>query len=40
VQERRENISYYYARWGREFIRKLYEHSLGLEQEFVLINEK
>ena len=40
LQERRENISYYYARGGREFIRKLYEHSLGLEQEFVLINEK
>ncbi len=40
LQERYGNLSYYYAKWGREFIQKLYEHSLGLEQEFVLINEK
>ncbi len=40
LQERRENLSYYYAKWGREFINKLYEHSLGLEQEFVVVVEK
>jgi len=40
LQERHENLSYYYAKWGREFIQKLFEHSLGLEQEFVVINEK
>lgn len=40
LQERQENLSYYYAKWGREFIQKLYQHSLGLEQEFVVINEK
>ncbi len=40
LQERRENLTYYYAKWGREFINKLYEHSLGLEQEFVVIMEK
>lgn len=37
LQERKENLSYYYAQWGKEFIQKLYEHSLGLEQEFVLL---
>lgn len=40
LQERYENLSYYYAKWGREFIQQLYEHSLGLEQEFVVIAEK
>lgn len=40
LQERQENISYYYAKWGREFIQKLYKHSLGLEQEFVILQEK
>ncbi len=40
LQERVDNISYYYAKWGRGFIHKLYEHSLNLEQEFVILNEK
>ncbi|TMI96526.1 MAG: bacillithiol biosynthesis cysteine-adding enzyme BshC [Bacteroidetes bacterium] len=40
LQERIDNISYYYAKWGREFIDKLYEHSLNLEQEFVVMLEK
>ena len=40
LQERIENISYYYAKWGREFIDKLYEHSLNLEQEFVILSER
>ncbi|MEK6846341.1 MAG: bacillithiol biosynthesis BshC, partial [Nanoarchaeota archaeon] len=40
LQERRENLSYYYAKWGREFIQQLCQHSLGLEQEFVIICEK
>jgi len=40
LQERKENLSYYYAKWGRGFIQKLYEQSLGLEQEFVTIIEK
>jgi len=39
LQERKENLSYYYSKWGREFIEKLYKHSLGLEQEFVTIIE-
>ncbi len=37
LQERKENLVYYYANWGREFIRALYEHSLALEQEFVVL---
>ena len=40
LQERIDNISYYYAKWGRELIDKLYEHSLNLEQEFVILLEK
>jgi bacillithiol biosynthesis cysteine-adding enzyme BshC len=39
LQERQENLCYYYARWGNSFIQKLYDHSLGLEQEFVIIEE-
>jgi bacillithiol biosynthesis cysteine-adding enzyme BshC len=40
LQERIDNISYYYAKWGREFIQTLFEHSLILEHEFVLLKEK
>jgi bacillithiol biosynthesis cysteine-adding enzyme BshC len=40
LQERHDNMLYYYAKWGKEFIHKLYEHSLGLEQEFVILSEK
>lgn len=40
LQERMENLSYYYALWGREFISKLYTHSLNLEQEFVMLLDK
>jgi bacillithiol biosynthesis cysteine-adding enzyme BshC len=40
LQERYDNFSYFYAKWGRDFIQKLYEHSLGLEQEFVVLQEK
>ncbi|NOT51080.1 MAG: bacillithiol biosynthesis cysteine-adding enzyme BshC [Chitinophagaceae bacterium] len=39
LQERHENLSYYYAKWGKDFIKELYQHSLGLEQEFVTIKE-
>ena len=39
LQERIDNVSYYYAKWGREIIGKLYEHSLSLEGEFVILNE-
>jgi uncharacterized protein YllA (UPF0747 family) len=40
LQERHDNFSYYYAKWGPEFIQKVYEHSLNLEQEFVVLSEK
>ena len=40
LQERYDNMLYYYAKWGKDFISKLYEHSLNLEQEFVLMQEK
>jgi bacillithiol biosynthesis cysteine-adding enzyme BshC len=39
LQERKENVSYYYALWGKDFIAKLYQHSLALEQEFVILTE-
>lgn len=40
LQERHDNMLYYYAKWGKELIQKLYEHSLSLEQEFVVLTEK
>ncbi|MET0394330.1 MAG: bacillithiol biosynthesis cysteine-adding enzyme BshC [Chitinophagaceae bacterium] len=39
LQERYENISYYYAKWGSSFIDQLYRHSPALEQEFVILQE-
>lgn len=40
LQERIDNFSPYYSKWGRELIHQLYEHSLSLEQEFVVLNIK
>lgn len=40
LQERKENISYYYAKWGSSLIEKLYAHSLSLEQQFVILTEQ
>lgn len=37
LQERYDNMLYYYAKWGREFIELLYNQSLTLEQEFVVL---
>jgi bacillithiol biosynthesis cysteine-adding enzyme BshC len=39
LQERIENISYYYAKFGKEIILQFYQNSLSLEQEFVILNE-
>jgi bacillithiol biosynthesis cysteine-adding enzyme BshC len=39
LQERYDNINYYYAKWGKSIIQKLYQHSLALEQEFCIITE-
>jgi bacillithiol biosynthesis cysteine-adding enzyme BshC len=40
LQERVENFSWFYAKWGRGFIEELYEGSLALEQEFCILTEK
>ncbi len=40
LQERIDNLMYYYAKWGKDFIHQIYQHSLSLEEEFVVITEK
>ena len=40
LQERFDNIGYWYAKYGMEIIARLYENSLALDQEFVLLSEK
>ena len=37
LQERTDNMLYFYARWGKDFIQQLYEQSLALEQQFVVL---
>lgn len=37
LQERSDNMLYYYAKWGKDFIQQLYDQSLALEQEFVVV---
>lgn len=39
LQERTDNLLPWYARYGKGFIEMLYMHSLGLEQEFCLLEE-
>jgi bacillithiol synthase len=39
LQERHDNFAYYYALWGKDLFRQLYEHSPFLEQEFVILSE-
>ena len=39
LQERIENFMYYDAKWGKEFIQQVYQHSLKVEQEFVILSE-
>jgi uncharacterized protein YllA (UPF0747 family) len=39
LQERKENFSGFYAKWGRDFIEELYKNSLKLEQEFTILLE-
>jgi uncharacterized protein YllA (UPF0747 family) len=39
LQERIENFMPFYAKWGKEFINIIYEHSLTLEQEFGILTE-
>jgi bacillithiol biosynthesis cysteine-adding enzyme BshC len=40
LQERYDNMLYYYAKWGNDFLLRLNENSLALEQEFVILSEK
>jgi bacillithiol biosynthesis cysteine-adding enzyme BshC len=40
LQERYDNILYYYAKWGKEFMSCLYSNSLSTEQEFVILSVK
>lgn len=37
LQERKENFSGFYAKWGRAFFDELYGYSLGLEQQFTVL---
>ncbi|MEO6404264.1 MAG: bacillithiol biosynthesis cysteine-adding enzyme BshC [Ferruginibacter sp.] len=39
LQERKDNLLYWYAIWGTDFIKMLYENSKGLQQEFYVIEE-
>ncbi len=39
LQERVENFSSFYAKWGSSFINELYKASLALEQEFVVLTQ-
>ena len=40
LQERVENISGFYAKWGAGFIEELYKNSLSLEQQFTILTEQ
>jgi len=37
LQERVENVIPFYAKWGSGFIETIYKNSLGLQQEFVIL---
>ncbi len=39
LQERVENVGWYYAKWGRSFIDQLYINSFALEQQFVILHQ-
>jgi bacillithiol synthase len=39
LQERIENFIPFYAKWGDDFIKTLYENSLALEQQFVILEK-
>lgn len=39
LQERIDNFMPYYAKYGKDFIHTIYDHSPTLEQEFVIIEE-
>ncbi len=40
LQERVENFMPFYAKWGKEFIKLIYDNSLIFEQEFCIVKEE
>ena len=40
LQERVENFSWFYSKWGKSFIEEFYRNSLALEQEFCILIEE
>ncbi|HET9058036.1 MAG TPA: bacillithiol biosynthesis cysteine-adding enzyme BshC [Chitinophagaceae bacterium] len=40
LQERVENVAYFYAVYGKEWLTMLFNHSFSLEQQFVVLSEK
>jgi bacillithiol biosynthesis cysteine-adding enzyme BshC len=40
LQERVDNIMVYYAKYGKGFIRKIYDNSLAFEQKFTILKEE
>jgi len=40
LQERVDNFMPYYAKYGKDFIHTIYDHSPTLEQEFMILEEK
>jgi bacillithiol biosynthesis cysteine-adding enzyme BshC len=39
LQERVENVAGYYDKWGKDFIKALYDNSLTVESEFVILHQ-
>ncbi len=39
LQERIENLVPSYARWGNQFVERIYENSFAIEHEFVILKE-
>jgi bacillithiol synthase len=40
LQERIENFMPFYAKWGKGFIKTIYDNSLSLQQEFVILEKQ
>ena len=40
LQERYDNFMSYYAKWGKDLLKKLFDQSLSLEEEFTIVAEK
>ena len=40
LQERRDNLLPYYAKYGANLIKEIYDYSLGLEMQFCVLTEQ